>query len=325
MRLFTFFPRGHARGALVVCAVAMGAAFACSSPASDVHESDGVKGKACISCHSGAYTAAAHPVHLNLMPQTCQDCHNTKAWVPTIVVDHHWWPIQNKHVGVSCTACHTKGFRQGDTPTDCQGCHQKDFDAVADPKHTGFFPLDCAMCHADTGFKPSSFTHNSWPLEGRHNYRVTPCASCHTGNPPVYKGTPKDCYACHQNDADKVAPAKDPNHTTFPHTCLNCHLMSGWTQGPPLSGLHPEAKFPIQTGAHADPRMGCLDCHRLEKGIAAGGANTDCVNCHLGSHVSPAIDAFHQSPDGGAPVPGYPQGASTTNFCLQCHQQGQHL
>ena len=97
------------------CAAAMGAAFACSSPA-DVHESDEVKGKACFSCHSGAYSAARNPVHVNQLPQTCQDCHQTKAWVPSTATDHPYWPILNKHVGVSCVACHSKGFNVGDTP-----------------------------------------------------------------------------------------------------------------------------------------------------------------------------------------------------------------
>lgn len=324
MRTPRLLSRAHVSWVVAVGTAALGAAFACNVTTADYHESAEVKGNACISCHSGAYNAAANPVHLNVMPQTCQDCHDTKRWVPSVVKDHPWWPIQNKHVGVSCTACHTKGFRAGETPKDCAGCHQKDYDAAQNPKHAGF-PLDCTTCHADTGFVPSTFNHDSWPLEGRHNIRITPCAGCHTGDPPVYKGTPKDCYVCHKNDADNRATSKNPNHTTFPHTCLNCHLMSGWTQGPPLAGPHPEAKFPIQTGVHADARIACLDCHKLEKGLAAGGANTDCVNCHLGSHVIPAIDQYHlRTPDGGT-VAGYPQASPTTNFCLQCHQRGQHL
>jgi hypothetical protein len=308
----------------VACAGALGAAFACSGRVADVHESAEAKGKECFSCHFSAFNAATNPVHVNQMPTTCKDCHDTKAWVPSAAKDHPWWPIQNKHVGVSCVACHGKGFRQGDTSKDCASCHQKDYDGAHDPRHKDFFPLDCAMCHTDMGFKPSTFKHE-WPLEGRHNIRVTPCAGCHPGNPPAYKGTPKDCYTCHKDDADVRAVAKNPNHSTFPHTCLNCHLMSGWTQGPPLSGLHPEANFPITTGKHSDPGIVCLDCHKLEKGLAAGGANTDCINCHLGAHVSPAIDAYHlRTPDGGT-VAGYPQGASTTNFCLTCHQRGQRL
>jgi hypothetical protein len=157
---------------------------------------------------------------------------------------------------------------------------------------------------------------------------IAPCKGCHSSTPPTYKGTQTNCYECHKNDADVVAPGKNPLHTSFPHTCLDCHLMSGWTQGPPLAGRHNESGFPILTGKHSDPGIGCLDCHKLEKGLAAGGANTDCVNCHVGGadhHTTPAIDAYHQkTPDGGT-VAGYPVGASVTNFCLTCHSHGQHL
>lgn len=344
---FRLFLQAPARALWIAIAgaAALGAAFACSSR-SDVHESDEAKGKPCISCHSGAYNAAVNPRHVNALPQTCQDCHDTKAWTPSTAKDHPYWPILNKHVGVSCVACHDKGFKVGDTPKDCLGCHRKDYESAqnpnaAFPKHVANgadqYPLDCTMCHADTGFKPSPWRHvpelppglvrDPEPgLNGRH--AIAPCAGCHTGNPPKYKGTPTDCYQCHKDDADSRAPAKNPNHTTFPHTCLNCHLMSGWAQGPPLAGLHPEASFPLQTGIHSDPRIVCLDCHKLEKGLAAGGANTDCVNCHLGGvdhHVTPAIDAYHFKPPDGGTVAGYPQGAPTTNFCLGCHGRGQHL
>lgn len=360
MRAFNLFLRAQSRALWIAiaaaCVAALGAAFACGQQQpSDLHESDDVKGKPCFSCHSSAYNAAKNPVHVAKMPMTCQDCHGTKAWVPSNITDHHWWPILNKHVGVSCVACHTKGYNLGDTPTDCVGCHRKDYESPKDPSAGGFtshvangvdqYPLDCTMCHADTGFKPSTWKHLSelppgvlpdgdgadGGLVGRHFN--APCVGCHTGTPPTFKGTPtdSDCYRCHQADADNRALAKNPNHPGFPHTCLNCHLMSGWAQGPPLTGLHPVdmrdggIPFPLdQTGRHSG--ILCRDCHKLEKGSAAGGGNTDCVNCHLGGmdhHVSPAVDALHQT-DGGI-LPGYDQGSPTTNFCLKCHGRGQHL
>jgi hypothetical protein len=253
-------------------------------------------------------------------------CHSTQAWVPSAAKDHPWWPLQNKHVDLKCTSCHTKGFKVGDTSKDCASCHQKDYDGVADPKHKDLFPLDCAMCHTDVGFKPSKFNHDTFPLDGRHNYRITACASCHTGTPPVYKGTPRDCYSCHKNDFDVVGPSKNPTHKTFPQTCLDCHLMSGWTQGPPLAGLHPDnAQFSIKSGNHAVDRtkVNCQDCHKLEKGLAAGGANTDCVNCHVGSHQQPAIDAKHHALADAGIGTGYDQkNNGATNFCLGCHPAG---
>jgi hypothetical protein len=282
---------------IVACVAALGAAFACSS--------------------GGSGSSSGGPANVE---QSDAGDGNT---------NHPWWPILNKHVGVSCAACHTKGFTLGDTPTDCLGCHRKDYEPAQNPQHAlngvDQYPLDCTICHADTGWKLSTWKHASWPLTGRHV--IAPCTGCHSGTPPTYKGTPTDCYACHKNDADVVAPSKNPLHTSFPHTCVDCHLMSGWTQGPPLSGRHNEAGFPILTGVHSGPLIACQDCHRLEKGLAAGGANTDCVNCHVSGdhHVSPAIDDYHaKTPDGGSVV-AYPQGASTTNFCLQCHTRGQHL
>lgn len=397
--------RAHAALVAAVGIAVLAAAFACSRQP-NVHDTDEAKQSPCITCHLAGYNTAANPVHVNSMPDTCQDCHDTQAWSPAQVQNHFWWALQNKHVGPACTDCHTKGFKKGDTATDCQGCHQKDYDGATNPKHTGF-PTDCTLCHADTGFQPSTFKH-PWPLDGAHG--TTPCASCHTGNPPRYKGTPTgcsdchqkdadgaaspihkglsttctdchtpaawkpssyvhtwplqgkhvlvacvgchagptpvykgtttDCYTCHKNDFDVVAPPKKSNHPTFPHTCQDCHQMSGWA--PAIDGPHPDSVCPdhqgrpcfkISTGAHATIGIACQDCHILAKGVSQAGSNTDCIHCHLGDpnnagslhgHVSPVIDSWHLAPDGGAPVPNYTTFSSqgSTNFCLSCHEDG---
>jgi hypothetical protein len=93
--------------------------------------------------------------------------------------------------------------------------------------------------------------------------------------------------------------------------------MAGWKKGA-ITGLHPEASFPRTTGAHADARIKCQDCHVLARGTSAGGQNTDCVHCHVGSHVTPAIDARHAQLN----VASYPVAPTTTNFCLGCHPAG---
>lgn len=287
---------------------AMTAQTSCGGRATNIHESDAVAGKPCVTCHSAAYQAALSPKHLGVMPETCETCHSTRAWSPASGVDHAFWPLRNKHAAIGCTTCHTSGFEKGKTPTDCQSCHRKDYDA-AKPGHVGF-PLDCALCHSDAAFRPSTFNH-PWPLAGAH--AIAPCAGCHAGEPPRYKGTPTLCTDCHQEDADR---STFPGHAGFPRTCNDCHLRSGWK--PAVTGLHPEPKFPLKTGKHADARIGCQDCHVLVKGTSAGGQNTDCVNCHLGSHVRPAIDARHTQ----LGVPNYPAAPGTTNFCLQCHPTG---
>lgn len=355
MRPGTLFLHARSHALLVVAAsvAALGAAFACSSRP-NVHESDEAKGKPCFSCHSGAFTAAANPVHVNQMPQTCQDCHTTSAWSPSSVKDHYWFPLLNKHVDVKCVACHTKGFKLGDTPKDCLGCHRKDYDSSKSPAHVvkgvDQYPLDCTTCHTDSGFKPSPWKHDKWELKGGHT-RPEACARCHSptaGQPPKYLGTQKDCYECHKAEADTLGVAKSANHASFPHTCLDCHYraMSGWMQPlptGPLVGPHPEAKFPITTGKHNPPLdagaplmgesragIGCQDCHDLTLGNNAQG--TDCIHCHVvtpgypqGAHTSPAIDAYHLRPPDGGTVAGYPQGSSSPNFCLNsaCHAMGQ--
>ncbi len=328
----------HAAWIAVACVGAVAAAFACNSAPSDVHDTDAAKSQPCVACHVSAYNVASNPVHIGQMPQTCDQCHNTAAWVPSSATNHPWWPLQNKHVGVSCTACHTKGFKVGDTSKSCASCHQKDYDNATSPPHRQadagpeLFTTDCSVCHTDVGFQPTTFDHKWWPLEGRHSFLITPCAGCHpVGNPITWTLTTKDCYRCHTNDFDNVAPVKNPNHPMFPHTCLDCHVMSGWTQGPPLSGLHPEANFPLGAGAHSDPRIHCQDCHKLEKGVPQAGANTDCVNCHVptatypaGAHAIPAIDAVHHGLADAGVATAYDtaEGKGSTNFCLQCHPQG---
>jgi hypothetical protein len=120
---------------------------------------------------------------------------------------------------------------------------------------------------------------------------IDQCVSCHLGN---YQATTSPAHA-----------------GQFPTTCADCHLMTAWH--PALSGPHPETQFPIAGGPH---HLACLDCHRLDRGSSAGGANTDCIGCHLGTHVQANTDWRH----GG--VVDYSFRADIPNDCLRCHPQG---
>lgn len=306
-RMSARFPVGYGLllGAL---AIAVAPTWSCGGR-TDPHDNAQAKAGNCTSCHRSAYLAASQPVHRSSMPETCRDCHATTGWSPSTIQDHHWFPLANEHKETACAACHTKGYRPSDTPASCEGCHAKDYDEAKVPSHAGF-PRECMTCHTDAAWKPSSYVHK-WPLQGRHV--IVACNDCHTGSPPKYEGTSKECVTCHQAAA---AASKTVSHAPFPQTCLDCHVMSGWT--PAISGLHPEAKFPRATGKHAGPEIACMDCHDLAKGTSAAGQNADCVNCHGGSHVRPAIDARHIELN----VPSYPNGTAATNFCLSCHPAG---
>jgi hypothetical protein len=122
------------------------------------------------------------------------------------------------------------------------------------------------------------------------------------------------CFDCHSS---AYAIVKTPVHQgVYPTTCNLCHSTTAWI---PASQGHPESKFPITTGSHANKAIGCADCHIAALGSDVSGQNTDCVHCHLGAHNTPAIDAVH------AGITTYPGSAPTSPpSCLQagCHPSG---
>ena len=259
----------------------------------------------CFVCHEPEYVATTEPPHPGLFEVTCGDCHGEDAWVPAVAIRHDWFVLRFAHAEASCTSCHTVGFGEGDTPNTCIGCHQDDYDSARMPPHAGY-PTQCTDCHDESAWSPAIFDH-SWPLDGAHT--VTPCASCHTGDPPRYLGTPRECVGCHQGDYD-TSPY--PGHDTFPTTCVDCHTTSGWS--PAIGGgVHPDGAFQISAGPH---EMACLDCHDPALGSSVNGENTDCVGCHEGEHTRAETDGDHRE------VSGYPSGAAPPNFCLDCHEDG---
>jgi hypothetical protein len=122
------------------------------------------------------------------------------------------------------------------------------------------------------------------------------------------------CYDCHSTAYQVV---KTPKHVgVYPTTCGDCHSTNHWV---PASGGHPESKFPITTGSHANKAIACADCHIASRGLDALGANCDCVHCHIGAHNTPAVDTVHTG------VAGYPGSMLTSPpSCLKsgCHPTG---
>jgi hypothetical protein len=265
----------------------------------------GATSKDCASCHQKDYDAAKNPPHAGYS-KDCTTCHNDAGWKPSIF--EHAWPLVGKHASAACASCHVgnPAVYQG-TPRECVGCHKKDYDGAVNPSHAGFSTA-CQTCHQETAWKPSVFNH-PWPLDGAH--ATAPCAGCHTGSPPKYAGTSKNCVSCHLADYN-ASPY--PGHNAFPQTCQDCHSKTAWK--PAISGAHPEALFPLTTGKHANPGISCTDCHDPNLGSSAQGQNTNCINCHLGAHRRPSIDSAHNG------VANYPAGAAPVNFCRTCHPAG---
>ncbi len=258
----------------------------------------------CVGCHADDRATVQSPDHATF-PDDCTECHTNSGWKPAQVGPSfaHSWPLVGAHTTASCSSCHTgEPPRYEGTPTVCIGCHDGERNQ-AQPDHGGF-STNCLDCHTNVSWKPAGFNHQ-WPLTGAH--QLAACGSCHTGDPPKYQGTPSACVDCHRDDYNASTFS---GHNDFPTSCADCHSTAGWK---PASGAHPNDKFPINGGPHG--RYACGDCHKAELG-PNGAGNTDCVNCHDGTHTRGRMDGEHRE------VGNYPRGDAPVNFCLDCHRNG---
>jgi len=152
-----------------------------------------------------------------------------------------------------------------------------------------------------------------FPLAAAASLAVASCV----GNDDIHlspEAKTQACFSCH---ASAYQLAQTPKHLgVLPTGCANCHATRGWI---PASSGHPESKFPIASGSHANPAIGCADCHIASQGSDVGGQNCDCTHCHLGAHDAPDIDGVHTG------LAGYLGSAPTSPpSCLHsgCHPSG---
>jgi len=289
------------------------AAFACS----DCHADDISKfdPQTCDTCHRqmdlGFMTA-----HIISYGSTCLDCHDG---VDSLVTDFNHnrfeFKITGKHDGLDCAKCHLDARTISDFQAplqDCYSCHHND-----DP-HEGRFGRDCAACHSVNGWKPAKFDHNlsDFKLEGAH--AETRCEECHVNN--VYKGTPTDCYSCHQQD--------DEHGGRFGTDCSICHIPTSWDN---LTFDH-NATFPL-TGAHVSVACelchvdnqfqglptACAGCHG-DPVFHSGMFGLDCVACHTTNNWYAPYNGPHPgiADEGGR---GVNHGGAS---CRDCHTQTLH-
>lgn len=257
----------------------------------------------CIGCHEADRSAVTQPPH-EPFSEDCSTCHTNAAWRPASFPAHEW-PLEGAHALAECASCHTGAPPlYAGTPTACVSCHSADLASAAQPPHAGF-STECQSCHGTASWDGASFEHAVFALTGAHE--AIACASCHTGMPAVFTGTPSECVGCHLEDYE-TSPF--PGHSAFATTCQDCHSTAAWR--PASGGNHPEQRFSLR----GDHNFACNDCHDATLG-PNGAGNANCVGCHEGEHTLAREDAEH---DG---VNGYPRGAGRApNFCLQCHPGG---
>ena len=256
----------------------------------------------CQGCHTADYAQSTNPNHQALgIPTNCGMCHTTASdWMPAAFPTHNnYYVLMGAHAAIAndCDACHNGNYNN--TPNTCFGCHQTEYNNTNDPDHqVAQFPTDCASCHSQNAWTPSSFNHNIYyPLTGAHLPIANDCAACHiNGN---YNNTPNTCQGCHTAD---YAQSTNPNHQALgiPTNCAMCHTTApDWMP----------ATFPIHNnyyqliGAHAAIANDCDACHN-------GNYNntpSTCFGCHQ-SEYNNTNDPDHQS-------------AQFPTTCQDCHTQ----
>ena len=208
-------------------------------------------GSECADCHAD--------LHKRQFGANCSQCHTVRGWqISMQAIKNHSnrFPLVGGHSVVQCEQCHKQaavGQFVGQSTT-CYSCHQQDFRTpVLD--HVGLgFPRTCESCHSLDSWFNAKFDHlkyTGYALSGAH--ATLPCAGCHINN--VFKGTPAQCYSCHQSDFNA---SNNPPHVQMglPRDCAICHSTVDWTNAKFDHALY--AKYPL-TGKHA--AVTCAQCH----------------------------------------------------------------
>ena len=152
--------------------------------------------------------------------------------------------------------------------------------------------LAAEPCHAQSA-ATSSFNHftTGFPLTGAHS--SVDCGSCHTNG--RFKGTPTQCFACHNGVNAQGKSQAHPKTTNF---CEGCHQTSVWRNLPFID--HVQATAPcadchngtIALGKPANHVVTAAPCDGCHKSTANfGGATTfnhagivtGCASCHDGA------------------------------------------
>ncbi len=227
----------------------------------------------CVGCHQSNYNNSLNPNHTKLGISTdCAACHTTAAgWEPAkFDVHDNYYPLKGAHQKIAndCKRCHNGDYNN--TPNTCVGCHQADYNNTKDPNHTlAQFPNDCASCHNENGWQPSTFPHDGmyFPIyTGPHKTLWSQCADCHS-DPTDFKKY--SCIVCHmkvETDDDHIGIG---GYLYNDFACLGCHP----TGEKKMAFNHNLSNFPL-TGGHIG--VDCKECHK--NGFK--GTPTDCKECH---------------------------------------------
>ncbi|NQV30693.1 MAG: hypothetical protein HQ508_07390 [Candidatus Marinimicrobia bacterium] len=252
----------------------------------------------CEGCHQDDYTDSIDPPHLvSGYPMDCRECHDSFTWNSSFVHDETNFQLLGAHTEPYCNQCHVNQQFAGTTEL-CSGCHMTRWQESEDPPHSeAEFDEDCAACHTETDWTPSTWDHDTdseYPLTGAHFEKS--CILCHQSIP--YSEQASECYDCHQVVYEET---QEPNHViaNIPTTCEVCHTTDNWDSE---EIDHSLTQFPL-LGIHSE--LECVTCH-------ADGYELPfvCEGCHLADYQSTVSGS---SPDHGQ--------YGFNMDCLVCHGQ----
>ncbi|MBT8191554.1 MAG: hypothetical protein KJO29_14075, partial [Bacteroidia bacterium] len=118
----------------------------------------------CADCHTPDFEASVNPDHVELnLSNDCASCHTTDPeWMPaTFDIHNDFYPLSGAHLMIAndCASCHNGDYNN--TPNTCFDCHKTEYEETTDPDHVSAnFGEDCAGCHSEDGWVPSTFDHD---------------------------------------------------------------------------------------------------------------------------------------------------------------------
>ena len=280
----------------------------------------------CIACHED--------VHDGKFGTNCVECHNEQSFVGSFneeSFNHSLtsFPLEGKHNGVDCKACHTNNLIDPLPFQKCTDCHEDFHDGIF--VDATFRIQDCADCHIVQGFEEVNYTveqHNQtdFALTGAH--LATPCLFCHIpegSDEWVFRNIGETCVDCHDNVHQNEIDAQ-----FFPNEdCTVCHTTDNWRES---NFDHSLTAFNLE-GQHQ--QVDCRECHLDEDTNTRifAGTSTNCLSCHEDIHQGQFLDSngwvdcasCHAFDDWSAPYFNHDNaafqldGSHATVACESCH------
>jgi hypothetical protein len=212
--------------------------------------------------------------------------------------------------------------------------------------------LGCVLAPMAQAAPPqrSSFDHLTTGFELLGQHRDLPCESCHVN--AIFKGTPKNCSACHGVGTTVRATAKPTSHIMSTDQCDSCHTEVAWKPSVTFdhkqalgscSSCHNNVQAQGKPPNHIVTDLECDACHTTISWAGATfthmGVTNGCAACH--NNVSAQGMPANHMPIGSPPTP-CEACHSNTNFtnwlgakinhpavaamqCASCHETAAYL